>query len=1378
VSIRCPNCQTLNPPNAKFCLECGNRLVVCPNCSTINLPIAKFCIECGTPLQAKTSQVRTGPASQSKTQTDDLDTYATEPIPSINANTEEKPLLSLPEERRIVTIMFADITGSTPLADRLDPEDMRAILTGYFNLMTQQIRKHGGTVEKYIGDAVMAVFGAPLAHEDDPDRALRAALDMQEALAKFNTERQQYDTNATHLQMRIGVNTGEVAAPSNSSPQRQDFLITGDAVNIAARLQQAAAPDTILVGERTYLPTRDIFQFKPMAPLALRGKAEPINAYVVLGLRLQSSIIPQHPRGLRGQTAPLVGRSLELTLLHASYARVLAERRPHLITILGTPGIGKSRLVREFIAREQETLKSSSSIGEKAPPKVLKGRCPPYGESITYWPLIEILRSLLHVQDHETSAELHNRFTTFVRDTFNHAGRPESADEIAGILLQRIGPSLSGQNVPIKQQSDNGRILPGMPMTRNETLKQGSVGTQGELLRAWRVFIEALGELNPLIIVIDDLQWADEPLLDLLEYLTDRVTSATILFLCPARPDLFERRRDWGGGHRNFTTIELESLSWEESSDLIAALLNNNDLPEALRYTILVRAEGNPFFVEEIIRMLIDQGILIRAIDKERNKEYWRIGNSDDELIEQLSTPGEPPEDALEESHYRLLLPHVPDTIQGVLAARVDLLDPTEKQMLQHASIVGRTFWLSSLLELTANMSVEAVLAALASLIRHDFVVELAKQSNTPVENDRTFSFKHILIRDVVYNNIPRQRRAREHTRLALWLETQIADKSGTFIEALANHYQQALDAWSTNSSVDVIQIDDQFGTDGHPFQLSRADLRERTIRYLSLAGDQALHNYYTLRALRAYSDAYDLLLDAQADPYKRSQMLEKLANVYVQRGNMDEAWQQYRTALRLFITRDTTQETSATSQDNENTYLLRLYEKLALISTRWETHFDTPADNQEIRNYIDTSLGLLQDKPFSREKVAFLTYRALWDIRQVSVVPLEDKADLAEQALKSGQEALILAEKLDNPQTLSIALDAMSFIYEQQRQYLQAREMLQRRQKLESLLTDRDELYDLYCSLGRIYERTAEYQTSLMWLGRAWNIAQTMESPAMMINSLVGRMRTWRQWNRWDDAEQAAREILQFVDKYHQREKYQFWALETLSTIAYHRGQQEEGEHYEKRLKRLLDRQAEHTSQEKPFDIVTSLHAIHHARENWKQAVADYELKLHNNGPFPSPELLATLAELLIMQDEQEQEEGRQQYQAEICNQAVNASEQSGARKSLAVAYRARGRMCMQQRAWEQAESDLHQSLHYCEILDLPWEKGHTLYYLGQFYQQRANDIYVEDSSKNDADISRASYNFEQARGFYESLRAVPRQHKVQQAMQNLVSTANVGVE
>src|SRR5258708_11966850 len=305
IEMRCPNCQTVNPPHAKFCLECGNRLVVCPNCGTVNLPNAKFCIECGTALTFMSTLGSENPLPAQQP-------AKSERAPSLSELDGSKSRLAAPEERRVVTIMFADITGSTPLADRLDPEDMRAILTGYFNLMTVQIRKHGGTVEKYIGDAVMAVFGSPITHEDDPDRAIRGALDMQIALNAFNEQRQLQEPEATRLQMRIGINTGEVAIPNSERHQRQDFLITGDAVNVAARLQQIAVPDTILVGERTYLATREVFDFRAMAPLLLKGKPEPIRAYVVQGLRQYTPAITQHPRGIAGRQTPLVGRLLEL----------------------------------------------------------------------------------------------------------------------------------------------------------------------------------------------------------------------------------------------------------------------------------------------------------------------------------------------------------------------------------------------------------------------------------------------------------------------------------------------------------------------------------------------------------------------------------------------------------------------------------------------------------------------------------------------------------------------------------------------------------------------------------------------------------------------------------------------------------------------------------------------------------------------------------------------------------------------------------------------------------------------------------------------------------------------------------------------------------
>ncbi len=526
--MRCPNCQTINPPEARFCLECGRRLVVCPHCGTVNVPAAKFCIECGTALVSK------GESTEPL-----LELVPPTPMPQEAVNTESK--LTPPEERRVVTIMFADIIGSTPLADRLDPEDMRAILVGYFNLMTEQIRRHGGTVEKYIGDAVMAVFGMPVAHEDDPDRAIRAALDMQKALHDFNQRRQAQDAEATQLQMRIGINTGEVAAPGNSRSNRNDFLITGDAVNVAARLQQVAAPNTILVGERTYLATREVFDFYPIAPLRLKGKAEPIPAWVVVDLHKHASAIMQHPRGIEGLQARLVGRALELTLMHATYARVQAERHPHLITLLGAPGIGKSRLVREFIAREQEAAKSASSNGGLTRPRVLAGRCPPYGESITYWPLIEILRSLLSTQGNPDSGKLPERFTEFVRDTLTKARRTEEPEQIASAIARSIGrgfgSSTDEQNYPDRPEreyqhseemgkvvgviSAGGSVISssigwgrggavdeqGYLDRRERESQRGKYSKEAEqsgprmaLMRAWRVLLEALAQQQPLIL--------------------------------------------------------------------------------------------------------------------------------------------------------------------------------------------------------------------------------------------------------------------------------------------------------------------------------------------------------------------------------------------------------------------------------------------------------------------------------------------------------------------------------------------------------------------------------------------------------------------------------------------------------------------------------------------------------------------------------------------------------------------------------------------------------------------------------------------------------------------------------------------------------------
>src|SRR5437868_6540591 len=949
--MRCPNCQTINPPTAKFCLECGRRFGVCPNCGTVNVPTAKYCIECGTALLPK-----------------ETDEHTQQLLPQANGHTRPLPAIMSqpPEERRVVTVMFADITGSTPLADHLDPEDMRAILSGYFNLMTEQIRKHGGTVEKYIGDAVMAVFGVPFAHEDDPDRAIRAAIDMQAALARFNEQRLAQDPEATRLQMRIGINTGEVAATSNAQDNRGDFLITGDAVNVAARLQSVATPDTILVGERTYLSTRNVFDFRALAPLRLKGKTDPITAWVVIGQQNNTSTIAQHPRGLDGLEARLVGRTLELALMHATYARVQAEQRPHLITLLGVPGIGKSRLVREFLQSEEETSKCTTCEDRLVAPRILQGRCPPYGEGVTYRPLVEILNSLLNVRIDDTSETLESRFEDFVRETLIAAKSAEDPVEVAYAIIRSVGRRTSdtmlAQNYP--DQLERERLHGSSTLAKNTDQS----GPHMALMRAWRIFLEALAQQQPLIIIIDDLQWADEALLDLLEYLTDRITDVPILFLCPARADLFDRRREWGGGRRNFTTIVLESLSREESSDLVNELLKTEEIPGVLRYTILNRAEGNPFFVEEIVRMLIDQKVLVKEDGS------WRIGTQNEGILSELASPSAPPDDTLIDLHYVFPLPRVPDTIQGVLAARIDLLSQTEKLVLQHASIIGRTFWLSALFELAANLTPPILLETIDSLIKRDFIVETEKQARNPVEHDREFAFKHVLIRDVVYNNIPRLRRSQEHAQLALWLEEKTAGDREPFVELLAYHYQQALTTWSTGfvpgAAVSANSLPEPTLP---PARLTRPELRRRAITYITMAGDQALHSYFTIRAIQAYSEALDLLIDSNAGPLTLAEMHEKLGHAYTQRGNLDDAWQEYRRALQLL----------QAEPGVESDRLIYLYNHLSELGSRWIGLFNSNPDMQEVRTYIDAGRKLLEGRSVSRQHAAFLTYQAFWYVFQ-----------------------------------------------------------------------------------------------------------------------------------------------------------------------------------------------------------------------------------------------------------------------------------------------------------------------------------------------------------------------------------------------------------
>jgi tetratricopeptide (TPR) repeat protein len=334
--------------------------------------------------------------------------------------------------------------------------------------------------------------------------------------------------------------------------------------------------------------------------------------------------------------------------------------------------------------------------------------------------------------------------------------------------------------------------------------------------------------------------------------------------------------------------------------------------------------------------------------------------------------------------------------------------------------------------------------------------------------------------------------------------------------------------------------------------------------------------------------------------------------------------------------------------------------------------------------------------------------------------------------------------------------LDALGFIYAEYHKYNEAHQVQHRRLQLEGQLTERMELYDLYLSLGSSHEQVADYPNALVWFGRAWSIAQTMESPMMLLNSLVGRMRAWRQWNRWEDASEVARELLRLIEQYQQDEKKQFWALETLATIAYRVGNRDEGDQYARQCKRLIDQQVERSGGDAQALLATRMHAIHLAKEDWARATADYKAKVQASEPLPSPEVVATLAELFIITGESAE------VQESTCERAVALAEESGARKSLAIAFRARGRMHLERQNWNSAEDDLRQALRRCEVLDLPWERGNTLYALGLLYRRRASILHESNTSRRNADMERARYHFEQALGFFEAIHALPSVERV----------------
>jgi class 3 adenylate cyclase/tetratricopeptide (TPR) repeat protein len=567
------------------------------------------------------------------------------------------------EARKTVTIVFTDVTGSTSLGEQLDPEALRGVMARYFETAQTVLERHGGTVEKFIGDAVMAVFGIPTMHEDDAVRAVRAAAELRDELETLNVELER--ERGVRIALRTGVNTGEVVV---GDPSAQHFYATGDAVNVAARLEQAAGPDEILLGDSTRQLVRDAVVLEPVDDLDLKGKADRVPAW-----RL-ARVDPEAAGFARRLESPLVGREVELGRMLESFERARDGRHPGLCTVLGMPGVGKSRLMAELGAR----------VGSEA--TVVVGRCLSYGEGITFWPLVEIVQGLEHL-----------------------FSLPE--------------------------------LIPERPLAQVRALTGSAeaAGSTEESFWAIRKLLEAVARERPLVVVLDDVHWAEPTLLDLVEHVLEFTEDAPLLVVGLARPEFFEQRPLWASQREEFALIRLEPLTEAQAEALIDALATDKAFSAEIRNRIGAASEGNPLFVEQMVAMLAENGHA--------------------------------------ENGYA-----VPPTIQALLAARIDELSPDERSVIEPAAVIGQEFWREALVELSPEHL--AVSASLQRLIRK----ELIGRARSSFAEEDAFRFRHILIRDAAYSGIAKSRRAELHERFADWLERTMPE----YEEIVGYHLEQA----------------------------------------------------------------------------------------------------------------------------------------------------------------------------------------------------------------------------------------------------------------------------------------------------------------------------------------------------------------------------------------------------------------------------------------------------------------------------------------------------------------------------------------------------------------------------------------------------------
>lgn len=797
--MNCPKCQTINPEAARFCINCGAALsIACASCGTSLPARARFCFNCGQPVQPKQeaeSRPPAGPPPQAAPGYSDLlQRY----IPKeLLARLEVARSAGMGEgERRVVTILFCDVKGSTSVAASLDPEEWAEIMNGAFEHMIRPIYAFEGTVARLMGDGLLAFFGAPTAHEDDPQRAILAGLEIVKAVNNFSEKNK--DRWGFNFEVRVGINTGLVVVGAVGSDLRLEYTALGDAINLAARLEQTARPGTIQIADPTYRLISPLFEFETISEVEVKGRDKPVRAYRVIAPRAE----PGSLRGIEGLQAPLIGRDRHFAIL-LSTVRSLQEGSGNIVALIGEAGLGKSRLVAEL----RHAVATDPGINVRW----LEGRSLSYENTTPYAPFINLFNQYFGLRPGQDEQEQLTRIQDGLEKYF-----PGRSAEIAPFFAAMLGVPVGGEAAErIKY------LLP--PMLR------------GQVFAHVAGLVEQIAASQPLLLVLDDLHWCDPTSLDLLLSflpLTDRVPLMVITAFRPRRQEPAWSFHETAGRdypHR-YQAMELEALDQDQSRQLVASLLEIEDLPEKVRALILEKSEGNPFFVEEIIRSLLDQGLVVRQ------DGHWRATQE----IAAIS---------------------IPDTLVGVITARLDRLDERHRQTLQAASVLGREFSTAVLADLTGEP--EAVERALPELQRRELLVE---RSRLP---QRTYAFKHVLTQEAAYSSILLSNRRELHHRAA---ESLIARQPDQAAE-IARHFLEAR----------------QPGL---------------ALPHLVAAGEQAAGAYATAEAIDFFNKAVELRSFAE-EPDLVRQAYEGLGGALTFTNRYPEAQQTYEAMLALAESRD-----------------------------------------------------------------------------------------------------------------------------------------------------------------------------------------------------------------------------------------------------------------------------------------------------------------------------------------------------------------------------------------------------------------------------------------------------------------------------------------